>query len=243
MRDCIGDLLSRRSMLNPSSITRLAGSARRLLSRVRRPHLLALAAVAAGGLGAVALAAMDLPGPRPLTDERMRIEVVRPVEPDIVPGGVMEVGELVDGFEGVPPSPPAPDPVVWEDDDDWEAGKSEPAPPPRRLVSKVELDRGPEPAPPRTRAEGRWFGFDLPRRDYQAERAARRARLEALDQRARDQQQARRREWNARRDEARDHRNDGPWREESKQASEDWRGEAIDDREFAADREGFQDRP
>ena len=95
-------------------------------------------------------------------------------------------------------------------------------PPPWRRTAMEEPATRPEPAesPRPRRDEVRWFGFDAPRRDYQAERAVRRARLEAMDRQAREEREARRRDWARGREEARrrqdwreERRQDRPWRE------------------------------
>jgi len=174
---------------------------RRASSRVRRGHVVALSAAAAAAFGLVGLRAVDLPGPTPLGDERLRIEVVHPVEPEIVAGSVMEVGDLEDGFQGLPPPLPPLEDFQWPSyDEEWETALL-PPPAPRRPAVEPAVYRPPEPREPAPRREGRWFGFDAPRRDYQAERAARRARMEAMDQRAREEREARRREWADRREE------------------------------------------
>jgi hypothetical protein len=183
----------------------------------------ALSAVVAAAFGLVGLRAIELPGPRAVADsERLRIEVVHPVEPDIVPGARMDVGDLVEGFQGVPPPPPPVTDGVMAYAEDWiEDLPPLPPPPWRRTAAEEDVarPRAVEPPAPR-RDEGRWFGFDAPRRDYQAERAARRARLEALDRHAREEREARRRDWARGRDEARrredwrdERREDPPWRD------------------------------
>lgn len=186
---------------------RLMPKLRRPVSRMRRGHAVALSVVAAAAFGLAGLRAVDLPGPRPIDDnDRLRIEVVHPVEPEIVPGSVMEVGELVDGFQGLPPPLPPLTDVGWSYDDGWEDdGEAWTAPRSevRRLAGSPEYESGPEPERERAspvRAVQRWFGFDAPRRDFQAERAARRARMEAMEQRMRDQHAARRRDWSDRRE-------------------------------------------
>ena len=173
------------SLIKPY-LDRLVPAFRRAASRVRGGHLVALSAVAAAAFGLAGLRAIDLPGPRPISDsDRLRIEVVHPVEPEIVAGSVMDVGELVDGFQGVPPSLPPLTDVAWSPDDSWN-GFDEgyaPSPPESRRVAEVRTyDSRPDPerSSP-VRAVQRWFGFDAPRRDFQAERAARRARLEAME--------------------------------------------------------------
>lgn len=215
------------------------------MSRVRRGHVVALSAVAAAAFGLVGLRAVDLPGPQPLGDERLRIEVVHPVEPEIVPGSVMDVGELVDGFQGVPPPLPRTADVSWSTyEGDWESALI-PLPPPRRSAEAV-VYRPTETVEPPPRKEGRWFGFDAPRRDYQAERAARRARLDAMDRRAREEREARGRDWAERRDEwlgRRDERDERDRRERGRRdepARAD-RAAADGDRDpdFLAAREAF----
>lgn len=167
-------------------LDRIVPALRRATSRVRRGHAVALSVVAAAAFGLGGVRAIDLPGPRPISDsDQLRIEVVHPVEPEIVPGSVMEVGELVDGFQGLPPPLPPLTDVAWSYDDGWDdydAGYS-PSRPEARRVAEVRIYE-PPPEPQRTspvRAVQRWFGFDAPRRDFRAERAARRARMDALE--------------------------------------------------------------
>ena len=175
------------------SFDRLVPALRRAASRVRGGHLVALSAVAAAAFGLAGLRAIDLPGPRPISDsDRLRIELVRPVEPEIVAGSVMDVGELVDGFQGVPPPPPPLTDVAWSPDDSWnefDEGHAPSRPESRRVAEVRTYDSRPEPerSSP-VRAVQRWFGFDAPRRDFQAERAARRARMEAMERDARERQ-------------------------------------------------------
>lgn len=166
----------------PSGHDAMTARLRRFAARVRPVHLLA-----AGGavvlVGMAGLQAVALPGPRPLVDgDRLMIEVVRPVEPEILPGSVMDVGELVDGFQGVP-SAPVMETVAYaayDDEEDWRA-PPEPAPWPHRRTGEAVVETSlPQPEPSANRSvRDRWFGFDAPRRDYRAEREARRARLES----------------------------------------------------------------
>lgn len=188
---------------------RLMPTLRRATSRMTRGHAVALSIVAAAAFGLAGLRAVDLPGPRPISDsDRLRIEVVHPVEPEIIPGSVMEVGELVDGFQGLPPPLPPLTDVGWSYDAGWDDPVETwtPSPSgPRRVAEGRVLDSRviPDPEPERTspvRAVQRWFGFDAPRRDFQAERAARRARMEAMERQVRDQREARQREWADRRE-------------------------------------------
>jgi len=194
---------------------RLMPTLRRATSRMTRGHAVALSVVAAAAFGLAGLRAVDLPGPRPISDsDRLRIEVVHPVEPEIVPGSVMEVGELVDGFQGLPPPLPPLTDAGWSYDDGWgdhaetwasSASGTRRVAEVRTWDSRAMPEPGPERASP-VRAVQRWFGFDAPRRDFQAERAARRARMEAMERRMRDQRDARQREWAGRREEWLDRR-------------------------------------
>lgn len=204
---------------------RLGPALRRLGGRVRAGHVVALSVVFAAGFGLVGLRAADLPGPRPIADhERLRIEVVQPVEPDIVAGSVMDVGELVDGFQGLPPPLPRFTDVAWSYDDGWadDGGLLSSGAEARRQAEERAYYSQPEPEPPApVRAVKRWFGFDAPRRDYQAERAARRARMEAMERHERERRAAERFRRERAEDERRayqtrryDGRDAPPWRED-----------------------------
>ena len=160
-------------------------------------HLAAVTAVSVAAIGLMALKFVSLPGPAPVAaGEGLKIEVVAPVEPELVPGSVMEVGELVDGFHYVRPAPaergPAYD-VAWAED---EAAPVEPRRRETAVRRYASSDAGPGQLPePETLGERgrRWFGFDEPRPDYAAERRARQARMEALeDQRRADFERRRR---------------------------------------------------
>lgn len=170
---------------------RIVPALRGAASRMRAGHAVALSAVAAAAFGLAGLRAVDLPGPRPIGDsDRLRIEVVHPVEPDIAPGSVMDVGELEDGFQGLPPPLPPLTDVAWSYDDGWDEfdeGYSSRRYEPRRVaeVRTYESRPDPERSSP-VRAVQRWFGFDAPRRDFRAEREARRARLDAMERAARE---------------------------------------------------------
>ncbi len=151
-----------------------------------------LAAVAVLGLGAAGVA--RLPGgggAAAIMGEGLRIEVVQPPAPEIDPGGRMDVGELVDGYQHVSlrqsdsgdrfddyyadawlePLPPLPEPPRWR----REAQAVERAAAEVRPTAwQPAMEERPEPANP--------YGFDAPGPDYRAERRARRehmARLEA----------------------------------------------------------------
>lgn len=172
------------------ALERVVPALRRAASRVRGGHAVALSAVAAAAFGLAGLRAVDLPEPRPISDsDRLRIEVVHPVEPDIVAGSVMDVGELVDGFQGLPPPLPPLTDAAWSYEDGWDDHDADysPRPEPRRVAEVRTYESAPPPE--RTspvRAVQRWFGFDAPRRDFRAERAARRARMEAMERDARE---------------------------------------------------------
>lgn len=184
---------------SPSGPEPWAARLRRLPSRARPAHLMAAAAVA-GVFGLAGLAVAPLPGPRVSDGERLRIEVVAPVEPEIVPGSVMEVGELVEGFQGPPPAPVVETIVHVPYDDDWDGWRKESEPPPpRRRFEEPVVHVPARPERPRSHpARDRWFDFDAPRRDYRAEREARRARIEARIEYEREQ--ARRHRFDADRD-------------------------------------------
>ncbi len=175
---------------------RLKLHGRQLMARVRPRHLAVLAAVAVVGAGAAAVGAVARPGPQAVHDgEQLRIQVVVPPEPEIMPGSVMEVGHLVDGFEYKPP----PRPVALSDtyasyDEDFETPESRPAP--KRYAGEAVIHAPPQPEEPTTdrrdRRVSRWFGFDAPERDYRAEREARRARRDARADEDRDRLDMRR---------------------------------------------------
>ena len=146
--------------------------------------------VVAGGVLAAGVVVAGLAsaasGGRSVVDagERMKIEIVQPVEPVFTAGPVMEVGTLVDGFDpSLTPLTAPPDPMLEEDG----TGEDETKPASdlvRRFSSSLQKvspreERSP---PPRIRREERAFGFDEPGPDRQAEREARRAwrdRIEA----------------------------------------------------------------
>ena len=183
--------------MSPSSslLERFKQGARRFAAGVRPGHLAVVGAVAVVGVGIVAARTLALPGPQPVLDgERMKIQVVAPVEPEIMPGSVMEVGDLVEGFEYRRPEPALIEAV---DETPWDLEFE--TPPPRPGSQRVD-DEGRAPAPPppdrpredrRERRDDRWFGFDAPDRDYRAEREARRARIEARIEQDRERREVR----------------------------------------------------
>lgn len=173
-------------------LDRLMRQARGLAAGLRPRHLAAAAAVAVIGVGVAGVRAVAFPGPEPARDSaRIQIEVVDPVEPEINPGSVMDVGELVDGFEYTPPARPVAEPVAYSPyDDDFGPSKRRPksavqdAWPVIHAPPQPEARAGERRAPRDDRAD-RWFGFDVPERDYRAEREARRARRDAREARDR----------------------------------------------------------
>ncbi len=173
----------------PSDLDRLKRRAHRFAANVRPHHIAVVAALAVIGLGVAAVRTVALPGTPPILDgERVQIQVVAPVEPEIMPGSVMEVGDLVEGFE----YRPLPPPVIEADYAPYEEdfGASESRPTTRRYDDHSEVASPPEPEAPaegwRDSRAGRWFGFDAPDRDYRAEREARRERREARAEQDRD---------------------------------------------------------
>lgn len=161
-------------------------SAPRPPRRVRPAHMAAIGAVSAAALGLMGLKFVNLPDAAPVAPgDALKIEVVAPVEPKAAPGSVMEVGELVDGFRYAPPPPAERAPVH---DAAWmEAGDLAPPTPPTRPANvrrhaSSDADARPfEPEPPRRDRERSWFGFDNSLPDFGADRRARRARLDALE--------------------------------------------------------------
>ena len=206
--------------------------ARRLAAGLRRRPVATVAVLAVVLVGAAGVRTLATPRLSPAPwGERLQIEVVAPQEPAITPGAVMEVGELVEGFEGVPPPPPRVETVAHAP---WDAAPDDPppAPPPSgRDVGDADILAPPPPGPPpRDWREGRvarWFGFDAPERDYRAEREARRARFEARERERRD-----RREWRDR-DEGREVRRyhpDGRPYDDGARDDGAWRDAAPEDR-------------
>lgn len=157
-------------------------------ARIRPYHLVAAGGVLVLGVGMASAGPGGRPSGAPASDDgRLRIEVVAPVEPAIAPGGVMEVGHLVDGFTGVPRTPPRPTDVWTPEDEVYEDPPERSYRPERRYEEAmvrplVEPDgRYDSRDARRPDGLGRGLGFDAPERDYRAEREARRARREARE--------------------------------------------------------------
>ena len=149
----------------------------------RRPRLIVGGAI--GAVALVTLGAFALNGGRAsvarTTGPALDIAVVAPVEPDIQPGEVMEVGALVDDFDANAIPAPAEADVATENDYYLEQpAYTDDAPPPnvRRYASDA-------PPPEDWRmVEGRGdrmgLGFDGPRPESGAEREARRPQREPV---------------------------------------------------------------
>lgn len=176
----------------------------------------AILALAAGSLvlsgrGSSVAETADGPG--------LNIAVVAPVEPEIQPGDVMDVGQLNNGFDGRVPQPATTnaeaayvDQPAYDEGDPGQGWKAEDRWAPGARSSSVQTSGGKsyvKPGPdgdPYASNRGRYqerpadwgperprsFGFDRPQSDWRAEREARRAAMEARDQAREEERQARR---------------------------------------------------
>ena len=196
-----------------------------ILDHLRRHRVAIACLVIAAGLAVTTFALAGRGAPAtPATGPELAIAIVPPVEPDIQPGDVMDVGALNDGFDRAALQRQAPPPLTDVAqpayvDTAWEAP---PPPAPRRVHSEppreADVDHGydrppPPPPPDEYRGDPRAFGFDIRRPDYEAERAERRAMMEArLDAGIRDRFEAERREadWRARNRPPRERYDGGP---------------------------------
>ena len=140
--------------------------------------VIAASAVAAAGLTAVVLPmtgqdrAYDAGGPR------LSIAVVAPREPTPKPGGVMDVGEVVDGYEHHPYVQPASyDPAPYT----WDSGPL-PMPEPRVWTSNPEpmAEARVTVTAPQPRGDPAKFGFDEPLPDFAAARREREAGIDRI---------------------------------------------------------------
>lgn len=127
-------------------------------------------------------------------DQRLKIEVVQPVEPVFTSGPVMEVGTLVDAFDPTMLREAAvtgPDSLALDPYADQRPMEREGFF--RRFSSAIQqaLPHREERPPPRIRREDRSYGFDGPRPDWQAEREARRAWRERIEAERRDEREMR----------------------------------------------------
>lgn len=183
--------------MDRQTLNRIVDAVRDRVSRLRLDwrHGAAAGAVVLLGLGVLGLgvlglmratggdAVADIP-----TDQRIRIEVVQPVEPELIAGPVMEVGTLVDAFQpgDLPPATPA-----VSDEEVEPADTPKESTPLLRRFSRIfgsSAPRHEKPAPPEIRREDRAYGFDAPRPDWEAERDARRARRERVEAERRDRE-------------------------------------------------------
>lgn len=144
----------------------------------------AAAAIAASAVAATGLTAVTVPtllgqnhGTR-AGGPALSIAVVEPREPVPVPGAIMDVGQVVDGYEHHPyVQPAAYDPAPYT----WDNGPL-PMPEPRVWTSN------PEPMPParvtvtspQPRGDPSNFGFDEPLPDFAAARRERQARIDRI---------------------------------------------------------------
>lgn len=139
---------------------------------------LAASAVAAAGLTAVVLPKAGQDRTYDAGGPALSIAVVAPREPVPVPGGVMDVGQVVDGYEHHPYVQPATyDPAPYE----WEAGPL-PMPEPRVWTSSPELmpEARVTVTSPQPRGDRNKFGFDEPLPDFAAARRERQARIDRI---------------------------------------------------------------
>lgn len=147
-----------------------------------RTAILASAALVLTGLGAAGWAMWNSTsaahGGR-TSGYGVTVEVVPPVEPDLPPGSIMAVGDLRDGYEHDPERlAPLEDPDESVVESAW--------------LELMPADQGSSLAPPvvtmatpprpELERDDYGFGFDGPRPDYQAERQARIADLDAAAQ-------------------------------------------------------------
>ena len=157
-------------------------------------------AVAGVGAAAVLMIARPQPAVADVDSPLIQIRLVPPVEPDVEPGAVMEVGDLRDEFdraaliraEAARRAEEAASDVyaaAYVEGDDYgpvteayapprPAMVILPAPPPRR---EIDLRRDYVGSPTA-------YGFDAPRPDYAAERRARRAERTAYEAAMREQE-------------------------------------------------------
>lgn len=146
-----------------------------------RLGLVALAVVGCIGAGAFTLGGSETGRALGRT---LSIAVVAPVEPEVDPGGTMEVGALSDGFDRAAldrvaeaPMDDTLPPPAWIGDESLGDRMPMPTPVSATLVADAGLAQGGTTGDPL--ADGsRAFGFDAPRPDYAAERALRWSRME-----------------------------------------------------------------
>jgi len=136
----------------------------------RRPRLLAAVAVAA--VACLALAGLAM-APRKDAEgralgPRMAIDLVTPTPHDIVPGSILEVGQINDGFDdaALEPVVEATDPTFLSEDAQAEPGVDladvPRMPPPRPIAMETEVPVQAAPVADRDVLDdgSRWFGLD-----------------------------------------------------------------------------------
>lgn len=140
---------------------------------------IAASAVAATGLTAVTAPALIGQNHDARADgPRLSIAVVAPREPVPVAGPIMDVGEVVDGYEHHPyVQPAAYDPAPYT----WDNGPL-PMPEPRVWTSSPEPmpEARVTPTVPQPRGDPNKFGFDEPLPDFAAARRERQARIDRI---------------------------------------------------------------
>ena len=153
------------------------------MARIPPPTPPAIAAITAGVVMVAITAGILLQptkdrSPPPVRGPAVSIAVVAPREPVPEPGGVMDVGELADGYTHRAYARPVDVRAL----PDYGYDDAPPPPPEPRRDERPRI-MAPEPAPApvivERREPRRWsFGFDQPRPDYAAERRERIARRE-----------------------------------------------------------------
>jgi len=136
----------------------------------RHPRLIAAVAVAA--VACLALAGLAM-APRKEAEgralgPRMAIDLVTPPTPDIVPGSILKVGQVNDGFDdaALKPAAETADPTFLPEDAQAGPGVDlvdvPRMPPPRPIAMETEVPVQVAPAPDRDVLDdgSRWFGLD-----------------------------------------------------------------------------------
>lgn len=136
----------------------------------RRPMLVAAAAVITlASLALIGFGLAQRPTPEPeAMGPRMAIDLVAPREPEIIEGGILEVGQVRDGFDDAALQPPVPidDPTLVSQN---AAAAAEDAPVDPPLMPRPSPITAQATVPPQGVAEAqtdplddgsRWFGLD-----------------------------------------------------------------------------------
>lgn len=136
----------------------------------RRPMLVAAAAVITlASLALIGLGLAQRPTPEPKAmGPRMAIDLVAPREPEVIEGGILEVGQVRDGFDdrALQPSVPIDDPTLVSQ---YAVAAAEDAPVEPPLMPRPSPIAAHATVPPQGVAEAqtdplddgsRWFGLD-----------------------------------------------------------------------------------